>query len=38
MEHNFTEVTIVGIPEDSGMRKEMCMMEGPVLRKKRAFF
>jgi hypothetical protein len=29
MEHNFTEVTIVGIPDDSGMR----MMEGPVPRR-----
>ncbi len=32
MEHNFTEVTIVGVPDDSGM----CMMEGPVPRRSRS--
>ena len=36
MEHKFTEVTIVGVRNDSGMDREMCMMEGPVPRRSRA--
>jgi hypothetical protein len=36
MEHNFTEVTIVGVPDDSGMEREVCMAKAMVPRRSRA--